>query len=137
MKALVGAGISVYTAFMAFGSVRILPELALHPVMWAIPVAVGIALILWHWRIIDRQVRAQRRPPLHNGLNGRRLRRKIRHDLRRGDHARQACARVRARADQIEAVDLLALVVRPEPRALEQLRLEGKRRALLRQAACL
>ena len=36
LKALVGAGISVYTAFMAFGSVRILPQLALHPVMWAI-----------------------------------------------------------------------------------------------------
>lgn len=64
LKALVGAGISVYTAFMAFGSVRLMPELALNPVMWTIPIVSGVALILWHWRIIDRQVRAQRRPPL-------------------------------------------------------------------------
>jgi hypothetical protein len=60
VKALVGAGISVYTAFMAFGSVRILPELALHPVMWAIPCGTGIALILWHWRAVDRQFAARR-----------------------------------------------------------------------------
>lgn len=64
LKALVGAGISVYTAFMAFGSVRLMPELALHPVMWAIPVASGVAFILWHWRAIDRQTSAHRRPPL-------------------------------------------------------------------------
>jgi hypothetical protein len=60
VKALVGAGISVYTAFMAFGSVRILPELALNPVMWAIPLGTGIGIILWHWRKIDRQVQARR-----------------------------------------------------------------------------
>jgi hypothetical protein len=63
VKALIGAGISVYTAFMAFGSVRILPELALHPVMWALPCATGIALILWHWRALDRQ-QAARSPAL-------------------------------------------------------------------------
>jgi hypothetical protein len=61
VKALVGAGISVYTAFMAFGSVRILPELALNPIMWAIPCATGIGIILWHWRAVDRQ-NALRRP---------------------------------------------------------------------------
>lgn len=55
VKALVGAGISVYTAFMAFGSVRILPELALNPFMWAIPLTVGLAIILWHRRAIDRR----------------------------------------------------------------------------------
>jgi hypothetical protein len=55
VKALVGAGISVYTAFMAFGSVRILPELALNPFMWAAPLAVGLAIILWHRRAIDRR----------------------------------------------------------------------------------
>ena len=60
VKALVGAGISVYTAFMAFGSVRILPELALHPVMWALPCAAGIGIILWHWRAVDRQYAARR-----------------------------------------------------------------------------
>jgi hypothetical protein len=55
IKALVGAGISVYTAFMAFGSVRILPELALNPFMWAVPLVVGVALIIWHRRAVDRQ----------------------------------------------------------------------------------
>jgi hypothetical protein len=51
VKALVGAGISVYTAFMAFGSVRIMPELALNPVMWSIPLTTGIALIVYHQRV--------------------------------------------------------------------------------------
>jgi hypothetical protein len=55
IKALVGAGISVYTAFLAFGSVRILPELALNPFMWAVPLVVGVALIIWHRRAVDRQ----------------------------------------------------------------------------------
>lgn len=55
LKALVGAGISVYTAFMAFGSVRIMPQLALNPVMWAIPLTVGISIILWNWWAVDRQ----------------------------------------------------------------------------------
>jgi hypothetical protein len=55
VKGLVGAGISVYTAFLAFGSVRILPELALNPAMWAVPLFTGIGLILWHWRKINRQ----------------------------------------------------------------------------------
>jgi hypothetical protein len=55
LKALVGAGISVYTAFLAFGSLRILPQLALHPAMWAIPLVTGVSIILWHWRMVDRQ----------------------------------------------------------------------------------
>lgn len=61
VKALVGAGISVYTAFMAFGSVRVFPELALHPAMWSGPLIVGLAIIIWHRFAIDRAAR-QRRP---------------------------------------------------------------------------
>lgn len=64
VKALIGAGISVYTAFMAFGSVRLMPELALSPAMWAAPAATGIGYILWRWRIIDRSHRAQIRAPV-------------------------------------------------------------------------
>jgi hypothetical protein len=60
VKALVGAGISVYTAFMAFGSVRILPELALHPLMWAVPLAIGLVIIIWHRLAIDRAARQRR-----------------------------------------------------------------------------
>ena len=57
LKALVGAGISVYTAFMAFGSVRLLPQLALNPVMWATPIVIGVSTILWHWRVLDLRLR--------------------------------------------------------------------------------
>lgn len=57
IKALVGAGISVYTAFFAFGAVRTLPALALHPVLWAIPLAVGLTLIFYHRHMVGRQVR--------------------------------------------------------------------------------
>jgi len=52
LKGLVGAGISVYTAFFAFGAVRLMPELALSPLLWSAPLTVGLAIILWHWRAI-------------------------------------------------------------------------------------
>ncbi len=47
-KALVGAGISVYTAFLAFGFVRLMPSQALNPRMWAIPLVVGLSIIIFH-----------------------------------------------------------------------------------------
>jgi hypothetical protein len=53
LKGLVGAGISVYTAFFAFGAVRLMPELALSPMLWAVPLVVGLAIILYHWRDIS------------------------------------------------------------------------------------
>lgn len=61
VKAIVGSGISVYTAFMAFGFVRLMPENALDPRMWAIPLAVGLAIIIFHqMRIRLSQRRAAR-----------------------------------------------------------------------------
>jgi hypothetical protein len=57
IKALVGAGISVYTAFFAFGAVRTLPQLALHPGLWAIPLAVGLSLIIYHRHVVGRYAR--------------------------------------------------------------------------------
>ena len=60
IKALIGAGISVYTAFSAFGAVRLAPQLALHPVLWAIPLVTGISLILYFWSTLPR--RAALRP---------------------------------------------------------------------------
>jgi hypothetical protein len=54
VKGIVGAGISVYTAFFAFGAVRIMPEIALHPGLWAIPLVIGLALILYHYWKIDQ-----------------------------------------------------------------------------------
>ena len=51
-QGLVGAGISVYTAFLAFGAVRLMPELALNPALWAVPLVTGVPIILYHWRKI-------------------------------------------------------------------------------------
>lgn len=48
MKSLVGAGISVYTAFMTFGLVRLLPHHALNPATWAIPLSIGLGIIFYH-----------------------------------------------------------------------------------------
>ncbi|NBU25273.1 MAG: hypothetical protein EBS39_06605 [Gammaproteobacteria bacterium] len=61
LKALVGAGISVYTAFFAFGAVRTFPELALHPGLWAIPLVVGLSIII-HQRLAVARMPASRRP---------------------------------------------------------------------------
>ena len=58
IKALVGAGISVYTAFFAFGAVRTIPTLALHPGLWSIPLVVGLALIIYHRLQVERQAKA-------------------------------------------------------------------------------
>lgn len=57
-KCLVGAGISVYTAFLAFGSVRLLPEAALTPALWAVPFTIGLAIILYHRRDTAKKVRS-------------------------------------------------------------------------------
>ncbi len=48
MRGLVGAGISVYTAFLAFGAVNLLPAQAFNPVMWATPTVLGVGLMLYH-----------------------------------------------------------------------------------------
>lgn len=48
MKSLVGAGISVYTAFMTFGLVRLMPNQALDPRTWAIPLTIGLSIIFYH-----------------------------------------------------------------------------------------
>jgi hypothetical protein len=47
-KAGVGAGISVYTAFLAFGAVRYAPQHALNPIAWSIPCIIGLSIIFWH-----------------------------------------------------------------------------------------
>jgi hypothetical protein len=47
LKAGVGAGISCYTAFLAFGAVRFSPQNALNPLYWSIPCIIGLAIIFW------------------------------------------------------------------------------------------
>jgi hypothetical protein len=60
IKALVGAGISVYTAFFAFGAVRLMPEIALSPLLWSVPLVTGLALIIYHRHEVARRWRLQR-----------------------------------------------------------------------------
>jgi len=60
IKALVGTGISVYTAFFAFGAVRLIPELALAPALWAVPLVTGLILIIYHQRLVSRPLRRAR-----------------------------------------------------------------------------
>jgi hypothetical protein len=59
VKAIVGCGISVYTAFFAFGAVRIMPEMALNPALWSVPLITGLAIILYHHRKIGVSVKAK------------------------------------------------------------------------------
>lgn len=44
----IGAGISVYTAFFAFGAVNTIPALAFNPVLWALPTVLGVGYMLKH-----------------------------------------------------------------------------------------
>ena len=60
IKALVGTGISVYTAFLAFGAVRYVPELALSPILWSIPLITGVSLIHYHQRAVTAALRRAR-----------------------------------------------------------------------------
>lgn len=59
IKSLVGAGISVYTAFFAFGAVRLLPEIALTPALWSVPLITGLVLIIYHQRVVTLRFRGR------------------------------------------------------------------------------
>ena len=56
-RGLVGAGISVYTAFLAFGAVNLLPQYAFNPILWATPTVLGVTLLLYHQARITLQRR--------------------------------------------------------------------------------
>jgi hypothetical protein len=48
MQALLGAGISVYTAFLAFGAVRLMPSQAFNTTLWALPSIIGIGIMVYY-----------------------------------------------------------------------------------------
>lgn len=54
-RASIGAGISVYTAFLAFGAVNWFPALAFNPVLWALPTVLGVGYMLKHQIAVFRQ----------------------------------------------------------------------------------
>ena len=63
-RGLVGAGISVYTAFLAFGAVNLLPAYAFNPILWATPTVLGVGLLLYHQGRIMLQRRRLASKPL-------------------------------------------------------------------------
>jgi hypothetical protein len=61
-RGAVGAGISVYTAFLAFGAVNLLPAYAFNPFVWATPTVLGVSLLLYHqYRIVSQRRRLAER----------------------------------------------------------------------------
>jgi hypothetical protein len=63
-RGAVGAGISVYTAFLAFGAVNLLPAYAFNPFVWATPTVLGVSLLLYHqYRIVSQRRRIEARSP--------------------------------------------------------------------------
>ncbi len=44
-RALIGMGISAYTAFVSVGLIRLLPQHVFNPAIWALPSIVGVSLI--------------------------------------------------------------------------------------------
>lgn len=46
-RALIGMGISAYTAFMSVGLIRLMPDQVFNPAIWAGPSVIGVSLILY------------------------------------------------------------------------------------------
>ena len=45
-RALIGMGISAYTAFLSVGMIRLVPDHVFNPLVWAVPSVVGVGLII-------------------------------------------------------------------------------------------
>lgn len=55
-RALIGMGISAYTAFLSVGLVRSFPEQVFNPAIWAGPSVIGVSLIVYFtWRSPHRR----------------------------------------------------------------------------------
>jgi glucose-6-phosphate-specific signal transduction histidine kinase len=50
LKAMVATGIAAYTAFLSVGLIKIFPEHAFNPVIWAVPTVIGVGIIAWYLR---------------------------------------------------------------------------------------
>lgn len=69
-RALLGMGISAYTAFLSVGLIRLVPDHVFNPLIWAIPSIIGVSLIIrftlgtrpaWHVAPADAQGQPHRR----------------------------------------------------------------------------
>lgn len=57
-RALIGMGISAYTAFLSVGLIRLIPEHVFNPLIWAGPSAVGVGLIIYFTHQAKQRSRA-------------------------------------------------------------------------------
>jgi hypothetical protein len=54
LKAMVGAGIAAYTAFLSVGLLQVFPAYVFNPLIWSVPSLIGTAIILFQIRAIRR-----------------------------------------------------------------------------------
>ncbi len=50
LKAMAGAGIAAYTAFLSVGLLQVFPAYVFNPIIWSVPSLIGTAIILFHIR---------------------------------------------------------------------------------------
>lgn len=63
LRALVGAGVSVYTAFFSFGAANLMPAIAFNPILWAAPTVLGVGVIGYHQLRVRGQLPQRHRSP--------------------------------------------------------------------------
>jgi hypothetical protein len=56
LKAMLGAGISAYTAFLSVGLLRIVPEHVFNPLVWSLPSIIGVMLLIHNLRMLKRRM---------------------------------------------------------------------------------
>jgi hypothetical protein len=50
LKAMVGAGIAAYTAFLSVGLLQVFPAYVFNPLIWSVPSLIGVVIILFQIR---------------------------------------------------------------------------------------
>ncbi|MEM7665870.1 MAG: hypothetical protein AAF250_08435 [Pseudomonadota bacterium] len=58
-RALLGMGISAYTAFLSVGLIRWVPEHVFNPMIWAVPSMIGVGLIIYFTHQANRKRRTR------------------------------------------------------------------------------
>lgn len=61
-RALIGMGISAYTAFLSVGLIRLVPEEVFNPMIWAGPSVIGVSLIIYFTHQAKQRVKARKAP---------------------------------------------------------------------------
>lgn len=67
-RALIGMGISAYTAFLSVGLIRLVPEHVFNPAIWAGPSVIGVSLILY-FTVKGKKAAAPRPAPQSSGTS--------------------------------------------------------------------